>query len=185
MKNKYTLTTFVEDIITNYKLEHTEKNFKKIRIKFERELKRLNLWDNAEKKLIGKKLTRIFRYSDLKRIEIESRDYLLKNSKIDKNEYLKHLDKCDDIIENRFIDESEDNNIDHIYKPFVSNQDKIELMIEALFYKFYDGIDVDLWEKDLRKIEFVDEFDMQDITYFNASNRLNNKFKAYVKNKKD
>ena len=191
MKNKYTLTTYIEDIFTNYELEYTKKNFNAIRIKFERELKRLNLWENAEQKLIGKKITRLFHYLDLKKVEVISRDYLLKKSKIDKNKYLKHLDKYDYYMENRDIINDEINNeledSYNNYTPYVSEQEKINLMIEALFYKFFNGIDVEKWQKDLERVEFTDESDADDIVYFSALNRLDNKVKSYIieKEKKD
>ena len=184
MKNKYTLTTYIEDIFTNYEIEYTKKNFNAIRIKFERELKRLNLWDNAEQKLIGKKITRLFHYLDLKKVEVISRDYLLKKSKIDKNEYLKHLDKYDFYMDNRDIINDEINNeLENSYNnytPYVSEQEKINLMIEALFYKFFNGIDVEKWQKDLERVEFTDESDADDIVYFSALNRLDNKVKSYI-----
>ena len=191
IKNKYTLTTYIEDIFTNYEIEYTKKNFNAIRIKFERELKRLNLWENAEQKLIGKKITRLFHYLDLKKVEVISRDYLLKKSKIDKNKYLKHLDKYDYYMENRDIINDEINNeledSYNNYTPYVSEQEKINLMIEALFYKFFNGIDVEKWQKDLERVEFTDESDADDIVYFSALNRLDNKVKSYIieKEKKD
>lgn len=189
MKNQYTLTSYIEDIFTNYKIEYTKKNFNAIRIKFERELKKLHKWDNAEQKLIGKKITRLFNYLDLKKVEVNSRDYLLKKSKIDKAEYLKHLEKYDYYIENRDIVNDEINtvieNSYNNYTPYVSEQEQINLMIEALFYKFFNGIDVELWQKDLDRVEFTDEADADDIVYFTALNRLNNKVKSYVIEKKD
>lgn len=191
MKNKYTLTTYIEDIFTNYEIEYTKKNFNAIRIKFERELKRLNLWENAEQKLIGKKITRLFDYLDLKKVEVNSRNYLLKKSKINKNEYLKHLDKYDYYMDNRDIINDEINNeLENSYNnytPYVSEQEKINLMIEALFYKFFNGIDVEKWQKDLERVEFTDESDADDIVYFSALNRLDNKVKSYIieKEKKD
>lgn len=191
MKNQYTLTSYIEDIFTNYKIEYTKKNFNAIRIKFERELKRLHKWDNAEQKLIGKKITRLFNYLDLKKVEVNSRDYLLKKSKIDKAEYLKHLEKYDYYMENRDIVNDEINNeLENSYNnytPYVSEEDQINLMIEALFYKFFNGIDVDQWQKDLERVEFTDESDADDIVYFSALNRLDNKVKSYIieKEKKD
>ena len=189
MKNQYTLTSYIEDIFTNYKIEHTKKNFKAIRIKFERELKRLHKWDNAEQKLIGKKITRLFNYLDLKQVEVNSRDYLLKKSKIDKAQYLKHLEKYDSYMENRDIVNDEINtaieNSYNNYTPYVSEQEKINLMIEALFYKFFNGIDVELWQEDLERVEFTDDSDADDIVFFTSLNRLNNKVKSYVIEKKD
>lgn len=189
MKNKYTLTTYIEDIFTNYEIEYTKKNFNAIRIKFERELKRLDKWNNAEQKLIGKKITRLFNYLDLKKVEVNSRDYLLKKSKIDKNEYLKHLNKYDSYLENRDIINDEINteleNSYNNYIPYVSEQEKINLMIEALFYKFFNGINVEQWQKDLEQIEFADDSDLDDVVYFNSLNRLNNKVKSYIIKKKD
>lgn len=189
MKNQYTLTSYIEDIFTNYKIEYTKKNFNAIRIKFERELKRLHKWDNAEQKLIGKKITRLFSYLDLKQVEVNSRDYLLKKSKIDKAEYLKHLDRYDFYMQNRDIVNDEINTAIedsyNNYTPYVSEQEKINLMIEALFYKFFNGIDVELWQKDLDQVEFTDDSDTDNIVFFNASNRLKNKVKYYVIEKKD
>ena len=189
MKNKYTLTTYIEDIFTNYEIEYTKKIFNAIRIKFERELKRLGKWDEAEQKLIGKKITRLFNYSDLKKVEFNSREYLLKKSKVDKNEYLKHLDKYDYYMENRGIINDEINNeLENSYNnytPYVSEQEKINLMIEALFYKFFNGINIELWEKDLDRVEFTDDSDTDDIDFFNASKRLKNKVKYYVIKKED
>lgn len=189
MKKQYTLTSYIEDIFTNYKIEYTKKNFNAIRIKFERELKRLHKWDTAEQKLIGKKITRLFNYLDLKKVEVNSRDYLLKKSKIDKAEYLKHLEKYDYYMENRDIINDEINNdlenSCNNYTPYVSEQEQINLMIEALFYKFFNGIDVELWQDDLEQVEFTDEADADDIVYFRALNRLNNKVNSYVIKKED
>lgn len=189
MKKQYTLTSYIEDIFTNYKIEHTKKNFNAIRIKFERELKKLHKWENAEQKLIGKKITRLFSYLDLKQVEVNSRDYLLKKSKIDKAQYLKHLEKYDSYMENRDIVNDEINtaieNSYNNYTPYVSEQEKINLMIEALFYKFFNGIDVELWQEDLERVEFTDDSDADDIVFFTSLNRLNNKVKSYVINKKD
>lgn len=189
MKKQYTLTSYIEDIFTNYKIEYTQKNFNAIRIKFERELKRLHKWDTAEQKLIGKKITRLFNYLDLKKVEVNSRDYLLKKSKIDKAEYLKHLEKYDYYMENRDIINDEINNdlenSCNNYTPYVSEQEQINLMIEALFYKFFNGIDVELWQDDLEQVEFTDEADADDIVYFRALNRLNNKVNSYVIKKED
>ena len=58
-------------------------------------------------------------------------------------------------------------------------------MIEALFYKFFNGIDVELWQEDLERVEFTDDSDADDIVFFTSLNRLNNKVKSYVINKKD
>lgn len=189
MKKQYTLTSYIEDIFTNYKIEYTKKNFSAIRIKFERELKRLHKWDTAEQKLIGKKITRLFNYLDLKKVEVNSRDYLLKKSKIDKAEYLKHLDRYDFYMQNRDIVNDEINTTIedsyNNYTPYVSEQEKINLMIEALFYKFFNGIDVELWQKDLDQVEFTDDSDADDIVYFTALNRLNNKVNSYVIKKED
>ena len=189
MKNQYTLTSYIEDIFTNYKIEYTKKNFNAVRIKFERELKRLHKWDTAEQKLIGKKMTRLFNYLDLKKVEVNSRDYLLKKSKIDKAKYLEHLEKHDYYMENRDIVNDEINNdLENSYNnyiPYVSEQEQINLMIEALFYKFFNGIDVELWQKDLDRVEFTDEADADDIVYFSALDRLRNKVNSYVIKKED
>ena len=92
-------------------------------------------------------------------------------------------------MENRDIINDEINNdLENSYNnytPYVSEQEQINLMIEALFYKFFNGIDVELWQNDLEQVEFTDEADADDIAYFTALNRINNKVKSYVIEKKD
>ena len=55
MDNKQTLTNFIQEQIYNFGLQDTLDVEKKLRQKFTRTLKELKIWQNAEKRLIGKK----------------------------------------------------------------------------------------------------------------------------------
>lgn len=191
MKNDITLTVFVEDILTNYEIEYTEKNFNKVRMKFERELKRLHVWDKCEQKLIGKKKTRVFPLSMLKRVENNCHNYLLKIGNIDMEHYFKYLKEYEEQMEKRYEEEpivldKRGNIIEDPY-PYVcvSKRDKVYLMIEALYSKFFEPIDVEKWESDLNRLAYIDDIDMDEIPNYQASKRLENKVKYYVKEKKE
>lgn len=54
MDNKQTLTNFIQEQIYNFGLQDTLDVEKKLRQKFTRTLKELKIWQNAEKRLIGK-----------------------------------------------------------------------------------------------------------------------------------
>ena len=83
MNGYTTLSEFVDQQMTKFGIEKNEKNYSKLRIKFTRVLKELDLWDQAETKLIGKKYTKVFSRQQLIALYNEVEPYLLKQSNID------------------------------------------------------------------------------------------------------
>ena len=98
MERYTSLTLFVEQLLTDYKIENTEKNFKKIRIKCMRELQKQDLWNNAKTTVIGRNTTKIFPNSVLSELRQKLDSYLLKSSSIDTEELIHIAKKYTNLI---------------------------------------------------------------------------------------
>lgn len=80
MLNKISLSVYVKDIVSEFNISNDELTFNKVRRKYERELRKRDLWDKAEMKNEYALNTRVFFEKDLRFITISIVDYLLKNS---------------------------------------------------------------------------------------------------------
>lgn len=82
-----------------------------------------------------------------------------------------------------------DHYVDQQYEAPKPTQEEINnLMLEALFLKFFEPIDITRWSKDLALLNVVDAYDTESATdpvNIKAQNRLKDKIKAYVREKKD
>lgn len=182
--NEYTtLTEFVEQQMTKFGIEKNEKNFSKLRIKFTRVLKDLKIWDQAETKLIGKKHTKVFSRQQLIALYNEVESYLLKHSNIDIEKLeahrREHAQYMDDLLSGKF---------DHHYSdpyeaPKVTSQEKMEVMITALFEKFFEPLDLETWNNDKATTFSFEPEEADNIDYFLASDRLKNPVQSYTKPK--
>jgi putative uncharacterized protein orf8 len=182
--NEYTtLTDFVEQQMTKFGIEKNEKNFSKLRIKCTRALKNLNIWDQAKTELIGKKYTKVFGRQELIALYNEVESYLLKHSNIDiaklKAHRREHAQYMDDLFAGRF-----DKHYPDPYEaPKVSSQEKMEVMITALFEKFFEPLDLKTWNDDIATTFFLGPEDADNIDYFLAYDRLKNPVESYTKPK--
>lgn len=197
MERYTSLTIFVEQLLTDYKIENTEKNFKKIRIKCMRELQKLNLWNNAKTTVIGRNTTKIFSNSVLYALRQKIDSYLLKLSSINTeelNEYRRKIhesynhDDYDDYLSPEELVKKQER--DQMFPiPKVSKDDKMELMITALFLNFFEPIDEEQWNKDLKtsyEAYYTGEEEIESRPeVFLANNNLKKPFEAYVKRKSD
>lgn len=183
MNSYTTLSEFVDQQMTKFGIEKNEKNYSKLRIKFTRVLKELDLWDQAETKLIGKKHTKVFNRQQLIALYNEVESYLLKHSNIDiaklKAHRREHAQYMDDLYSGKF---------DHHYSdpyeaPKVSSQEKIEVMVTALFEKFFEPLDLETWNNDIATTFFLGPEDADNIDYFLAYDRLKNPVESYTKPK--
>lgn len=192
MERYTSLTLFVEQLLTDYKIENTEKNFKKVRIKCMRELQKQNLWNNAKTTVIGRNTTKIFPNSVLYELRQKLDSYLLKSSSIDTVELNSYRQKIyeshnpnDYLSPEELAKKQEHNQMFPI--PKVSKDDKIELMITALFLNFFEPINEEQWNKDLetsyRAYYTGDEEIESRPEVFLANNNLKKPFEAYVKRK--
>ena len=182
-----TLTDFVNTQIEKFDIPDTEKNRNKLRIKFTRELQRLGYWDTAEKKVIGRNETRLFTDEQLNQLSIEVEPYLLKQGNVDTEEleeYRQNFEKYIEDIHNQ-TNESHQQQLEaeQYEPPKVTKREATEVMLTALFEKFFEPLDVQKWNQDKATIHFAELSDMTDTDYVLASIRLNNPVQSYTKEK--
>ena len=187
MENYTTLTQFIEEQCTRFEIPNTEKNQRKLRIKFTRTLKELGIWDNAESKLIGRKHTKVFTPQQLQQLYSKVESYLLKHSDIDieeLEEYRQNLENYVEEIRNQTNESYQQQLEAEQYEPpKVTKKEAMEVMLTALFEKFFEPLDVEKWNQDKATIHFSELSDMTDTDYVLASMRLNNPVQSYTKEK--
>lgn len=187
MENYTTLTQFIEKQCTRFEIPNTEKNQRKLRIKFTRVLKKLGIWDNAESKLIGRKHTKVFTHEQLQELYRKVESYLLKHSDIDIEELEEYRQNFESYIEEigNQTNESHQQQLEaeQYEPPKVTKKEAMEVMLTALFQKFFEPLDVQKWNEDKATIHFAELTDMTDTDYILASMRLNNPVQSYTKEK--
>ena len=182
-----TLTDYVNTQIEKYDIPDTEKNRSKLRIKFTRELKRLRYWDTAEKKVIGRNETRLFTDEQLNQLSIEVEPYLLKQGNIDIEELEEYRQNFENYVEDIHNQTNESHQqqleTEQYEAPRVTKREAMEVMLTALFEKFFEPLDVQKWNQDKETIHFAELTDMTNTDYILASMRLNNPVQSYTKEK--
>ena len=199
-----TLTQFIDEQCTKLNLKKDQKTLMKMRTKFVRTLKELGIWEKAETRLIDRSKTKVFTNAQLYELHQAVRPYLLKllpeherleieqTQENNLNIIKEHIDevgtKLTLSMENYDLDEYK-KYIEKQYEPPIPTQEEINsLMLEALFLKFFEPINIKQWSDDLALIDFIDPYDSDEVTdiiNIKAQNRLKDKIKAYVKEKKD
>lgn len=183
MNDYTTLSEFVEQQMTKFGIEKNEKNFSKLRIKFTRVLKDLKIWDQAETKLIGKKHTKVFSRQQLIALYNEVESYLLKHSNIDIEKLEAHRREHSQYMDDLFAGRFDKYYSDPYEAPKVSSQEKMEVMITALFEKFFEPLDLKTWNEDKATTFYLGPEDADNIDYFLAYERLKNPVQSYTKEK--
>lgn len=182
-----TLTDYVNTQIEKFDIPDTEKNRNKLRIKFTRTLQELGYWDTAEKKVIGRNETRLFTDQQLNHLSIEVEPYLLKQGNVDieeLEEYRQNLEQYrEDIINQTNESYQQQLEAEQYEPPKVTRREAMEVMLTALFEKFFEPLDVQKWNQDKATIYFAELSDMTDTDYVLASMRLNNPVQSYTKEK--
>ena len=182
-----TLTDYVNTQIEKYDIPDTEKNRSKLRIKFTRELKRLRYWDTAEKKVIGRNETRLFTDEQLNQLSIEVEPYLLKQGNVDIEELEEYRQNFENYVEDIHNQTNESHQqqleAEQYEAPRVTKREAMEVMLTALFQKFFEPLDVQKWNQDKETIHFAELTDMTDTDYVLASMRLNNPVQSYTREK--
>ena len=199
-----TLTQFIDEQCTKLNLKKDQKTLMKMRTKFVRTLKELGIWEKAETRLIDRSKTKVFTNAQLYELHQAVRPYLLKllpeherleieqTQENNLNIIKEHIDEVETKLtlsmENYDLDEYK-KYIEKQYEPPIPTQEEINsLMLEALFLKFFEPINIKQWSDDLALIDFIDPYDRDEVTdiiNIKAQNLLKDKIKAYVKEKKD
>ena len=186
MENYTTLTQFIEEQCTRFEIPNTEKNQRKLRIKFTRTLRKLDIWDNAESKLIGRKHTKVYTPQQ-QQLYIKVESYLLKHSDIDIEELEEYRQNFENYIEEIHGQTNESHQqqleAEQYEAPKVTKREAMEVMLTALFEKFFEPLDIEQWNKDKATTHFAELSDMTDTDYILACIRLNNPTTSYTKEK--
>uniref|UniRef100_UPI003242251B hypothetical protein n=1 Tax=Lactococcus sp. TaxID=44273 RepID=UPI003242251B len=171
--------------IEKFDIPDTEKNRSKLRIKFTRELQRLGYWDTAEKKVIGRNETRLFSDQQLNHLSSEVENYLLKQGNVDIEEleaYRQNVEKYIEVISNQTNESYQQQLEAEQYEPpKVTKREAMEVMLTALFEKFFEPLDIEQWNQDKATTHFTELSDMTDTDYILACMRLNNPTTSYTK----
>lgn len=182
-----TLTDYVNTQIEKFDIPDTEKNRNKLRIKFTRTLQELGYWDNAEKRVIGRNETRLFTNEQLNQLSIKVEPYLLKQGNIDTEELEEYRQNFENYVEeiSNQTNESYQQQLEaeQYEPPKVTKREAMEVMLTALFEKFFEPLDTQKWNQDKATIHFAELVDMTDTDYILASMRLNNPVQSYTKEK--
>lgn len=185
-----TLTQFIDEQCTKLDLPKNEKTLIKIRAKFTRTLKELGIWDKAETKIIDRSRTKVFTNKELYKLHKAVTPYLLKllpehdRLEIEQTQQ-KNIEILNRSMEAYNLEEYER----YLHEPPMPSENEINrLMLEALFLKFFEPINFNQWSEDLLTLDKIDFHDIDSVTdpvNIKAQNRLNNKVKAYVRERKD
>lgn len=193
MENQITLKNYIEHLTTLLDLPKTDNVQKKIQKKFERTLKDdLKIWETAETVPVAKTKAKVFNFSDLEKAYKLNEDYLAKILQLDvisleeQREYNSWLMSQKTIVSKEQFEKTNEAikhaNERYNQKYIVSLEEQNNVMLKALFERFFTPLDVKRWEKDKMIVENVT--DTNDLNYLSAQQRLNQKNgKAYYKEK--
>lgn len=189
MSRKIALSTYVEDIMDIFEIPNKHSNFARIRKKFQRELDKMGVWEKAETKRIGRSKTKLFSENDLLSARLSITDYLLKNGNIDEEKYKAYKDDFnnpDNFSTVRMLEKEEEKEFLRMCGIHeVTHQEKLNLMIEAIYKVFYEDINIELWNIDKATGSLANFDDPQGIEGFKVMERLNNPVESYCKRKKE
>ena len=193
MENQSTLKNYIEHLTTLLDLPKTDNVQKKIQKKFERTLKDdLKIWETAETVPVAKTKAKIFNFSDLEKAYKLNEDYLAKILKLDvinleeQKKYNSWLMSQNTIVSKEQFDKTNEiikyANEKYNQKYKVSLEEQNNVMLKALFEKFFTPLDINQWEHD--RIVVDNNKDTTDLVYLSAQQRLKEKDgKAYYKEK--
>lgn len=186
------LSEFIDDMIQKYQIEETKNIKKSLRRKFVTELEAMGEWDKAKYKTFGRNRTKVFNYEILDRLEKRCERYLVKKSGFDFDKFKDYKSNIDS--ENYFEEPTEDELKDMheraVFRSWagsISKEEIRDVMLTALFEKFFTPLDVDQWQKDSDILTIVDVNDDRESSfeYYRAKERYSSHNKsAYYKERK-
>lgn len=193
MENQITLKNYIEHLTTLLDLPKTDNVQKKIQKKFERTLKDdLKIWEIAETVPVAKTKAKVFNFSDLEKAYKLNENYLAKILKLDvvgleeQREYNSWLMSQKTIVSKEQFEKTNEAikyaNEQYNQKYKVSLEEQNNVMLKALFERFFTPLDIKQWEQD--RIVVDNNKDTTDLVYLSAQQRLKEKDgKAYYKEK--
>ena len=186
------LSEFIDDMIQKYQIEGAKNIKKSLRRKFVTELEAMGQWDKANSKTFGRNRTKVFKYEILDRLEKRCERYLVKKSGFDFDKFKDYKSNIDS--ENYFEEATEDELKDMheraVFRSWagsISKEEIRDVMLTALFEKFFTSIDIEQWQKDSDFLTIVDANDDRESSfeYYRAKERYSSHNKsAYYKERK-
>ena len=186
------LSEFIDDMIQKYQIEETKNIKKSLRRKFVTELEAMGQWDKANSKTFGRNRTKVFNYEILDRLEKRCERYLVKKSGFDFDKFKDYKSNIDS--ENYFEEATEDELKDMheraVFRSWagsISKEEIRDVMLTALFEKFFTPLDVEQWQKDSDILTIIDVNDDRESSfeYYRAKERYSSYNKsAYYKERK-
>ena len=186
------LSEFIDDMIQKYQIEEIKNIKKSLRRKFVTELEAMGQWDKANSKTFGRNRTKVFNYEILDRLEKRCERYLVKKSGFDFDKFKDYKSNIDS--ENYFEEATEDELKDMheraVFRSWagsISKEEIRDVMLTALFEKFFTPLDVEQWQKDSDILTIVDVNDDRESSfeYYRAKERYSSYNKsAYYKERK-
>lgn len=186
------LSEFIDDMIQKYQIEETKNIKKSLRRKFVTELEAMGQWDKANSKTFGRNRTKVFNYEILDRLEKRCERYLVKKSGFDFDKFKDYKSNIDS--ENYFEEATEDELKDMheraVFRSWagsISKEEIRDVMLTALFEKFFTPLDVEQWQKDSDILTIVDVNDDRESSfeYYRAKERYSSHNKsAYYRERK-
>lgn len=189
MKTEMTLREYINYLNTILHLPTTEKIQKKILKKFERTLKDdLQVWENAKKIKVQKTFAKVFPASVLDNAYKLNENYLSQILKLNSDE-VQHQKQFNEWMSNTqtdIVSEEEFKKYKEIFQEQnelynkhirVSLEEQNNVMLKAIFEKFFTPLDVSRWEED-KNIVYHAELEnnietLNDLRYIQAKQNLN------------
>ena len=181
MENQITLKNYIEHLTTLLDLPTTD-NVQKNSKKFERTLKNdLKIWETAETVSVAKTKAKVFNFSDLEKAYKLNENYLAKILELDviglqeQRQYNDWIAEQKTIVSKKQFDKMNETikyaNKQYNQKYKVSLEEQNNVMLKALFERFFTSLDVKRWEND--RIIVANTTDVTDLNYLSAQQRLN------------
>ena len=186
------LSEFIDDMIQKYQIEEIKNIKKSLRRKFVTELEAMGEWDKAKYKTFGRNRTKVFNYEILDRLEKRCQRYLVKKSGFDFDKFKDYKSNIDseNYFEELTEDELKDMHERAVFRSWagsISKEEIRDVMLTALFEKFFTPIDVEQWQKDSDILTIVGVTDDRESSfeYYRAKERYSSHNKsAYYKERK-
>ena len=186
------LSEFIDDMIQKYQIEETKNIKKSLRRKFVTELEAMGQWDKANSKTFGRNRTKVFNYEILDRLEKRCERYLVKKSGFDFDKFKDYKSNInsENYFEELAEDELKDMHEKAVFRSWagsISKEEIRDVMLTALFEKFFTPLDVEQWQKDSDILTIVDVNDDRESSfeYYRAKERYSSYNKsAYYKERK-
>ena len=186
------LSEFIDDMIQKYQIEEIKNIKKSLRRKFVTELEAMGQWDKANSKTFGRNRTKVFNYEILDRLEKRCERYLVKKSGFDFDKFKDYKSNIDseNYFEELTEDELKDMHERAVFRSWagsISKEEIRDVMLTALFEKFFTPIDVEQWQKDSDILTIVDVNNdrKSSFEYYKAKERYSSHNKsAYYKERK-